>query len=499
MPETAPTGAGMTTTCTAHTPPTDAERERAAEKARAQRYAARAGMGLVTHPESPSARRRLSLCGTPLGPDVLISKTGTSAGYAGIGTCGSIHCCPVCAAKISTRRRADLHAAMVEWQARGGDFIFMTLTVRHNARQSLAAVWGGLSDAWRSVVSSASWKRERERCGIVHYVKWSEITHGEAGWHPHYHVLLFVEGGITEEAAEALGASIFGRWSKGARNAGLSVPLLEVTRNGKKEKVAIDTRVVRGKAENAGAELLAMADYLAKLGLYSEADELYEAAHNKQDEANAATARAVSGLASEVSLGQFKGGGRDSDKAQKRVSGRTPFTILRDILDYIRKDMRMSAAAIREDLRAAGQSDLEWLNVFAEGASKEFQRDLRLWREWVETSRGRRLTSWSRDLRRELLPDTEERTDEELAADMGEVDEWVGKMSSTAYAHIRRQAPEDLGRILNVAGRAADTAEATTRVNAILARHGLPGLQPVTDDDVSRLGGLMQRPPGSWT
>jgi len=61
-----------------------------------------------------------------------------TATYVGLQTCGSVWACPVCAAKIAERRRAEVVAAMAAHKAAGGCMFLLTLTAPHQRTDLLA-------------------------------------------------------------------------------------------------------------------------------------------------------------------------------------------------------------------------------------------------------------------------------------------------------------------------------------------------------------------------
>ena len=195
-----------------------------------------------------------------------------SAAYGGLKTCGSVWCCPVCAAKIATRRADDLATVMRAVDERGGSAFLLTLTMRHDrgdhlgltseqrARRNkleerLADVqvaeangwdvdehraeadaieldsikaqegcWDVLSYAWQRVTSGSSWQEDSERFGgLLGWARAVEVTDGDNGWHVHLHVLLcFREQVSVELARAALGPRLFGRWNRALTRRGFS-------------------------------------------------------------------------------------------------------------------------------------------------------------------------------------------------------------------------------------------------------------------------------------
>lgn len=313
------------------------------------------------------------------GGGVAVKGGGTgAAGYSGVATCGSVHACPVCAAKIGAVRADELGQA-IRWAKTSGHTVAMlTLTVRHHAGEPLETVWERCTRGWEFV--TAGWASEsekayakrvakheqawadhraglrrrprelsprrvgaKERGGVLHWARAVEATQGENGWHVHLHVLVVLDRDVVP--AGGLGAdvhvvrleeSLFELWERGVTKAGGTV----------EREPATDLRIMRGNAEEV------LAQYLTKGG-----------------DALAAQARS---MAAEVTLGQFKAG--------RKTGNMTPFELV-------------------ERIRTEGDADA-----------------VDRWREWVRVSRGRRALTWSQGFRAAagLL---DERSDEEIAAE----------------------------------------------------------------------------------
>jgi Replication protein len=115
----------------------------------------------------------------------------SSTYYAGLQVCASPWVCPVCAAKISERRRGELLQALTEWKSLGGSVAFLTLTVPHSAHSEpfhLVDTLLTLVERFNSGRNALS----KVFPGYVGQVRAFEVTHGEHGWHPHLHILLFL-------------------------------------------------------------------------------------------------------------------------------------------------------------------------------------------------------------------------------------------------------------------------------------------------------------------
>lgn len=132
------------------------------------------------------------------GIDIYATIDGTDARYAGLQTCGSVWGCPVCSAKITEKRRAELQRGINNWQAQGGSVLLMTLTFPHEYEMELGDMLERFqnaltkfknSRAYKSTFGTATAPGEYERAGSVRSL---EVTYGINGWHPHTHDLVFV-------------------------------------------------------------------------------------------------------------------------------------------------------------------------------------------------------------------------------------------------------------------------------------------------------------------
>lgn len=244
---------------------------------RSDRYRARQWLSEVT------GLKRVGRCGRVSvieGGEVLLKVSGDEgnrqAGFGGLSTCGSVWACPVCSAKIAARRTTELEQILT-WNAnRGGSVALGTFTMKHHPGHSLKKLRKALSEAWRHITESRTWKSERKALGMDHYVRAIECTDGENGWHPHIHLLMLFDGPISQELVDEFTADLYELWSDGlAKN--------EITAS---REHGVDVRMGTGALDGLGK-------YLSKL--------TYEAAG-----------------------GRFKRG---------RKGGRTPFELLDDAIN----------------------------------------------------------------------------------------------------------------------------------------------------------------------
>lgn len=130
--------------------------------------------------------------------EVMYSPARRSARLAGVMVCASLWICPVCAARISEVRRSELARAISWWRGQGGRVLMATFTIPHCKRDRLETLLDALLAAYRSMIGSRATKALMASCGLVGSIRATEITWGAInGWHPHFHVLLFVASGTS--------------------------------------------------------------------------------------------------------------------------------------------------------------------------------------------------------------------------------------------------------------------------------------------------------------
>lgn len=195
--------------------------------ARNERFTLREGLSRVTNDKGLKGCGRSAIAG-----GVSVVLNGGVAHLAGVATCGKVHLCPVCSAKIRAARSDEIDTVTAAWQAAGHGLAMMTLTLRHYRRMRLGTTRkrerGGLvaiqHDAWITAFGSRAgkmWQRLQAEHGIVGYVRVWECTVGpDHGWHPHFHVLLFTDQPWTEDRRAAFEGAAFARWVRSVQKAG---------------------------------------------------------------------------------------------------------------------------------------------------------------------------------------------------------------------------------------------------------------------------------------
>ncbi len=171
-----------------------------------------------------SALERVRKCGrVPLG-DVAIRQQAGVAHYAGLTTCGSIWACPVDSGKIRNVRAEEISGGTARWDQAGNSVYMVTLTMPHDFGMKLAPLLRVIADGFRSVISGRAWVKLKRQIGVAGTIRSVEVTHGPNGWHPHLHVLVFIEGDPGAQGLADLAAHIRGRWERFIVKAGYRAP-----------------------------------------------------------------------------------------------------------------------------------------------------------------------------------------------------------------------------------------------------------------------------------
>lgn len=165
---------------------------------------------------------RPARCAWTLGQSVGIMHDGGSrpAGYAGIERCGSIWACPHCSAVIRAGRAAEIEQAVSAHQETGGSVLFFTGTLRHHQGDKLEVTMDAILEGWRRLTAGRPWKRIKEKYQVSGYIRSIEVTLGRHSWHPHAHVLMFLDSDISSDQLETLCPKLYELWAACVERAG---------------------------------------------------------------------------------------------------------------------------------------------------------------------------------------------------------------------------------------------------------------------------------------
>jgi hypothetical protein len=152
---------------------------------------------------------------------VQVRRTLDAVGLANLQSCGSVHSCPRCNARVMARRRLEIGAGLASHMAAGGSVLFSTFTLQHYAGQPLAPMLSAINPAWNSATTrNKAGRADFAEYGIVGSIRVLETNFGDNGWHPHLHGALLGRPGLTQADADSLTDSMYARWSADLRRRG---------------------------------------------------------------------------------------------------------------------------------------------------------------------------------------------------------------------------------------------------------------------------------------
>jgi hypothetical protein len=327
------------------------------ERKRVERRASR--WALRDAAQSITTRSRLLHCGrraTKKNPSIrLLTQDGGPrvAHYSNVQLCGLVFLCPVCGPRIRNERATELNEALARWITRhgAGSVALATLTLPHLRNEQLGTLLALVSDGFARLTQGKAWVTLREEFGLVGYVRAHDTTHGVNGWHPHLHIVFLSEKPLSVRAARRLRAKLFDQWCAAVVAVGHRPP-------------------------NTRACSLEVARNARAVGRYVFQVVAGGDAHDRPIP-----------VALEVTRGDLK--------TSRKTGQRTPWEILTG-----------ATAAVSRTTTSFSSVDR---------ARKGQARDLALWHEWEEATKGVHSVQWSRGLRKLVALDVE-KTDEEVVA-----------------------------------------------------------------------------------
>jgi hypothetical protein len=157
-----------------------------------------------------------------LGVQVLHSPLHQVAHYKSLMVCGSVWMCPLCAAKISERRRDELEQAISRHIAHNGAVYMATYTVSHSRYDSLSCLLQAFLRARKRMKQGKYAQWRKQDFGIVGAISvleatWSSLNH----WHPHSHELIFTLAQWNETSGARYEQEARAVWRQAAAREGL--------------------------------------------------------------------------------------------------------------------------------------------------------------------------------------------------------------------------------------------------------------------------------------
>lgn len=159
--------------------------------------------------------------------EILKSAEHGKAFYQGLLACGRVWHCPVCAAKISERRRVEVKSAMDAAEDKDLKVHFITLTIPHGVGDDINELLSKLRLANKKMSAGRNAVKSRlnELSGVddasLGFVRALEVTHGKNGFHPHFHIILFTHKSVDSSLVQYVYSKA---WSKACLSSDLPEP-----------------------------------------------------------------------------------------------------------------------------------------------------------------------------------------------------------------------------------------------------------------------------------
>lgn len=167
-------------------------------------------------------KERVSMCLRKInGSNVEIHKHRKTdkAFYSGLLICGSVWVCPVCAAKISERRKKEIQQAFEMHKDDDGKIAMLTLTFSHKKTDRLKDTIKKFGQATTKFFGGGAFNDIRSEMGLIGRIRVYEVTYGRNGFHPHVHIALLYENDVD---LAIIKKRMFILWEKACLKSGLT-------------------------------------------------------------------------------------------------------------------------------------------------------------------------------------------------------------------------------------------------------------------------------------
>ncbi|SIO38183.1 hypothetical protein SAMN02745945_03040, partial [Peptoclostridium litorale DSM 5388] len=191
---------------------------------------------------------------------VEINQSTGNAKFGNLVHCGSVWLCPDCSYKISQERKKELAEAMKGCRDKGLHVAMLTLTVPHYLGDDLKKLLKKMSKAKHSLWTNRN-SREylADQFPMLGHITATEVKYSDNnGFHPHFHILCFLDKQYSSEDLQIIESELYEFWSEKCVKSGLGKPN---RRNG------IDLKMGSNNEDK-------LADYISKWGM---ADEMTQA------------------------------------------------------------------------------------------------------------------------------------------------------------------------------------------------------------------------------
>jgi hypothetical protein len=153
--------------------------------------------------------------------EVKVSKKHGKAFLSGFQCCGSVWGCPVCAPKITERRKIEVSEAMKSADQMGFKVYLVTFTVPHGMGDDVKEIRKKLLKAFSRLNQTRAGREAYKKIGRVGWIRNLEVTYGENGFHPHIHALFFLDTVLKPKEVESILSPL---WIDACIKSGLDEP-----------------------------------------------------------------------------------------------------------------------------------------------------------------------------------------------------------------------------------------------------------------------------------
>jgi hypothetical protein len=145
-------------------------------------------------------------------PEVTGVKSGHAVSLGGLAHCDSSWGCPHCTPLKRADDAEEVSALVEDW---GQQRVYMASFTSRHRHHELRPTYEGQADAWNRVARGRPWRRFVEKWGGEYIVRAADFMYGdENGWHPHLHVLLFIDHPLTDAERAEFDGFLAERWER---------------------------------------------------------------------------------------------------------------------------------------------------------------------------------------------------------------------------------------------------------------------------------------------
>ena len=192
---------------------------------------------------------------------VRYNATKEMASYSNLQWCGSVWLCPDCSYRITQERKKELSDAMKACRDKRLHVAMLTLTVPHYLGDDLRTLLKKMSKAKHALWTNRDSRHYfSENFPMVGHITATEVKYSDNnGWHPHFHILIFLENKYQDEDIALLQNELYELWADKCVKAGLGKP---------SKAHGLDLKI--------GSKDDVLADYISKWGLAEEMTQAHQ-------------------------------------------------------------------------------------------------------------------------------------------------------------------------------------------------------------------------------